>query len=51
MLFTGTPAGVGGAFDPPKFVRVGDRVRVEIDRIGYIENEIIAETGHIRIGA
>ena len=50
VLFTGTPAGVGAAFDPPKFVSVGDRVRVEIDGLGFIENEIIAEPGLTVIG-
>ncbi|HET6474036.1 MAG TPA: fumarylacetoacetate hydrolase family protein [Pseudomonadales bacterium] len=38
VIFTGTPAGVGGAMKPPQFLRAGDRVRVEIDRIGAIEN-------------
>lgn len=41
VIFTGTPAGVGKAFDPPKFVKPGDRVRVEIDGVGHIENEIV----------
>jgi len=50
VLFTGTPEGVGAAFDPPKFVSVGDKVRIEIDGIGHIENEIIAEPGHMVIG-
>lgn len=50
VLFTGTPAGVGAAFDPPKFVKIGDRVRIEIDGIGHIENEIIAEPGTSLIG-
>lgn len=43
LLFTGTPGGVGAAKQPPIFLRDGDRVRVEIDGIGFIENEIIAE--------
>lgn len=50
VLFTGTPAGVGAAFDPPKFVKIGDKVRVEIDGIGHIENDIIAEPGKTLIG-
>ncbi len=50
VLFTGTPAGVGAGFDPPRFLAVGDRVRIEIDGIGAIENEIIAEPGETRIG-
>ncbi|MFQ5513968.1 MAG: fumarylacetoacetate hydrolase family protein [Myxococcota bacterium] len=43
VISTGTPAGVGMAFEPPRFLRPGDRVRVEIERIGHIENEVIPE--------
>ena len=50
VLFTGTPAGVGAAFDPPKFVEIGDRVRIEIDGIGHIEHEIVEESGDIIVG-
>lgn len=49
VLFTGTPAGVGAGHDPPRFLKIGDRVRVEIDGIGAIENQIIAEPGGTRI--
>ncbi|MEO1100505.1 MAG: fumarylacetoacetate hydrolase family protein [Pseudomonadota bacterium] len=41
VIFTGTPAGVGQAFDPPRFVSPGDVVRVEVDGVGYIENTIV----------
>ncbi|HUJ02836.1 MAG TPA: fumarylacetoacetate hydrolase family protein [Rhizomicrobium sp.] len=37
VIFTGTPGGVGFAFRPPKFLKSGDHVRVEIDRVGAIE--------------
>jgi len=37
LIFTGTPGGVGGAMKPPRFLKAGDKVRVEIDRIGAIE--------------
>ncbi|HUO03618.1 MAG TPA: fumarylacetoacetate hydrolase family protein [Candidatus Binataceae bacterium] len=37
VIFTGTPAGVALAMNPPKWLKDGDRVRVEIDRIGAIE--------------
>ena len=37
VIFTGTPGGVGFAFRPPKFLKAGDIVRVEIDRVGAIE--------------
>lgn len=50
VLFTGTPAGVGAAFDPPKFVEIGDRVRVEIDGIGHIEHEIVEDPGDVIVG-
>ena len=38
VIATGTPAGVGMGFDPPKWLRAGDVVRIEIDGIGVIEN-------------
>jgi len=38
VIATGTPAGVGMGFSPPKWLRHGDVVRVEIDGIGAIEN-------------
>jgi 2-keto-4-pentenoate hydratase/2-oxohepta-3-ene-1,7-dioic acid hydratase in catechol pathway len=39
IIATGTPAGVGMGFAPPRWLRDGDRVRVEIDGIGAIDNE------------
>ena len=50
VLFTGTPAGVGAGHKPPKWLKVGDVVRCEVDQLGYIENEVAAETGDVRIG-
>jgi ureidoglycolate lyase len=43
VFFTGTPGGVGAAMKPPQFLKPGDRVRVEIDCIGFIENEVVDE--------
>jgi ureidoglycolate lyase len=43
LIFTGTPAGVGAAMKPPRFLKPGDRVRVEIDGLGAIENPCVAE--------
>jgi len=40
IIFTGTPGGVGLAMRPPQWLKHGDKVRVEIDRIGSIEAEI-----------
>jgi len=41
IIATGTPVGVGIGFKPPKYLQRGDRVRVEIDGIGAIENPVI----------
>jgi 2-keto-4-pentenoate hydratase/2-oxohepta-3-ene-1,7-dioic acid hydratase in catechol pathway len=38
VIATGSPAGVGMGFDPPRWLRSGDVVRIEIDGIGAIEN-------------
>jgi 2-keto-4-pentenoate hydratase/2-oxohepta-3-ene-1,7-dioic acid hydratase in catechol pathway len=42
VIATGTPSGVGMGFKPPKWLRHGDVVRVEIDGIGAIENRFEA---------
>ena len=49
LLFTGTPHGVGGAMDPPAFLRAGDQVSVEIDGIGALTNTVGLETLRTRI--
>ncbi|MET3578049.1 2-keto-4-pentenoate hydratase/2-oxohepta-3-ene-1,7-dioic acid hydratase in catechol pathway [Mesorhizobium robiniae] len=41
IIATGTPVGVGIGFDPPKYLKAGDLVRVEIDGIGTLENRIV----------
>ena len=38
MIATGTPAGVGIGFKPPKYLQPGDVVTVEIDGLGTLEN-------------
>ena len=40
IIATGTPAGVGMGFVPPKFLRPGDVVTCEIQNIGSITNTI-----------
>jgi 2-keto-4-pentenoate hydratase/2-oxohepta-3-ene-1,7-dioic acid hydratase in catechol pathway len=42
VLATGTPAGVGGARQPPTYLKIGDVVKVEIEGIGYIQNRVVA---------
>jgi acylpyruvate hydrolase len=40
LILTGTPNGVGMAFDPPRFLESGDVVRIEIERLGSIEHAV-----------
>ena len=42
VIATGTPSGVGMGLKPPRWLRAGDVVRIEIDGIGAIENRIEA---------
>ena len=43
VIPTGTPSGVGMAMDPPAWLVPGDVVKIEIDKLGYIENNVIAD--------
>jgi len=45
IIATGTPAGVGMGFDPPRYLKPGDVVRVEIDGIGALENPVVERGG------
>jgi acylpyruvate hydrolase len=40
VILTGTPGGVGVAREPQIFLKDGDVVRVEIDRVGVLENRV-----------
>jgi 2-keto-4-pentenoate hydratase/2-oxohepta-3-ene-1,7-dioic acid hydratase in catechol pathway len=40
LIATGTCAGVGIGFDPPRYLRRGDVVAVTIDPIGTLENPV-----------
>ena len=40
IIATGTPAGVGMGMTPPTFLKHGDKVVCEIEKIGRLENEI-----------
>ena len=43
IIATGTPSGVGAAMQPQATLQIGDTVKVEIEGLGFIENEVIAE--------
>ena len=40
IIATGTPAGVGIGFQPPRFLKQGDVVRIEVAGIGVLENPV-----------
>jgi 2-keto-4-pentenoate hydratase/2-oxohepta-3-ene-1,7-dioic acid hydratase in catechol pathway len=40
LILTGTPNGVGMAMDPPQFLKSGDVIRIEIERLGAIEHRV-----------
>ncbi len=40
LILTGTPAGVGMALDPPRFLASGDVVRIEVEGLGAIEHGV-----------
>jgi 2-keto-4-pentenoate hydratase/2-oxohepta-3-ene-1,7-dioic acid hydratase in catechol pathway len=45
VISTGTPPGVGFARKPPIFLSPGDRVEVEIQNLGKLENQVVAQNG------
>lgn len=40
IIATGTPQGVGIGFDPPRFLKPGDQMRVAVDGLGELVNEV-----------
>jgi 2-keto-4-pentenoate hydratase/2-oxohepta-3-ene-1,7-dioic acid hydratase in catechol pathway len=43
LIFTGTPGGIGAAMKPMQFLKAGDRVRVEIEGLGALDNPCAPE--------
>lgn len=43
LISTGTPTGAGARFDPPKFLRPGDIVEIEVPGIGLLSNGVVDE--------
>lgn len=42
LILTGTPAGVGIFRDPPRLLRPGDEITIEIDGVGTLTNPVVA---------
>ncbi len=47
IITTGTPAGVAAGGDPPRWLRAGDTVRVEIDGVGSLANPVTDEPSNL----
>ena len=45
IIATGTPNGAGARFNPPKYLRQGDIVEVQVPGIGTLRNTIVDERG------
>ena len=43
VILTGTPHGVGMARKPPVLLKPGDRITIEIEKIGTLENPVVDE--------
>ena len=44
VIVTGTTGGVGAYFKPPKWLKPGDTVDVEVTGVGVLRNPVIAES-------
>ena len=45
IIATGTPNGAGARFNPPRYLKHGDVVEVEVSGIGILRNHVVAESG------
>jgi len=43
IILTGTPTGSGARFDPPRFLKAGDLLRIEVSGVGTLQNPVRAE--------
>ena len=44
IILTGTPQGVGAARKPPRFLAPGDKITIEIEKIGSLTNPVLDES-------
>lgn len=43
LIATGTPTGAGARFDPPRWLKEGDVVEVEVEGVGTLRNRVVRE--------
>lgn len=44
LIFTGTPSGVGAGRDPQVFLKNGDKISIEIEKLGVLRNKVVASS-------
>lgn len=49
VIATGTPAGVGLYYDPPRMLKPGDEVSITVEGIGTLTNPVIAEPADLQL--
>ena len=50
IIATGTPAGVGAGFSPPRFLGEGDTVRIAVEGIGELVNPVVRGRSPVPLG-
>lgn len=50
VIATGTPKGIGLRMDPPRFLRPGDELEVEVSGVGVLRNGVVDEQVPARTG-
>ncbi|MPZ66158.1 MAG: 5-oxopent-3-ene-1,2,5-tricarboxylate decarboxylase [Pseudonocardiaceae bacterium] len=45
VIATGTPSGIGLRREPPRYLRPGDELEVEVERVGLLSHAVIDEAG------
>ncbi len=45
VILSGTPSGAGARFDPPRYLKEGDVVQVEVSRVGVLRNAVVDDAG------
>lgn len=41
VILSGTPSGAGARFDPPRYLRPGDVVEIEVSAVGVLRNQVV----------
>jgi 2-keto-4-pentenoate hydratase/2-oxohepta-3-ene-1,7-dioic acid hydratase in catechol pathway len=44
VIVSGTPGGVGSRREPPLWMKPGDVVEIEVERLGVLRNTVVDET-------